>query len=313
VDEIRGVRPVSDLIVILGPTASGKTRLAVEVAKHIDGAIISADSRQVYRGMDIGTGKDRHVYGDISHYLIDIVDAGETYHVARYWADFHAALAAIQQQGRQPIVCGGTGLYIQSILQPYNYSTVPVDTVLRQSLEPLSIDALKHELGALPIPTGFRPDTSTKKRLIRAIEIAVWCTKGEEIPMGPPPTPATLFGLAPPVDVRRRAITERLTERLGAGLIDEVRGLLEQGIPPDRLVYYGLEYKYTTLYLLGELKYEQFVDRLNTEIHRFAKRQMTYFRKMEKDGLDIHWLVNGPVSDMAAELIAKVRKKGVVN
>lgn len=131
--------------------------------------------------------------------------------------------------------------------------------------------------------------------------------------MGPPPTPATLFGLAPPVDVRRRAITERLTERLGAGLIDEVRGLLEQGIPPDRLVYYGLEYKYTTLYLLGELKYEQFVDRLNTEIHRFAKRQMTYFRKMEKDGLDIHWLVNGPVSDMAAELIAKVRKKGVVN
>src|SRR5690606_5028935 len=140
--------------------------------------------------MDIGTGKDRHVYGDISHYLIDIVDAGETYQVARYWADFHAALAAIQQQGRQPIVCGGTGLYIQSILQPYNYSTVPVDTVLRQSLEPLSIDALKHELGALPIPIGFRPDTSTKKRLIRAIEIAVWCTKGEEIPMGPPSTPA---------------------------------------------------------------------------------------------------------------------------
>lgn len=312
-DQIRGVRPISDLIVILGPTASGKTRLAVEVAKQIDGAIISADSRQVYRGMDIGTGKDRHVYGDIPHYLIDVIDAGETYHVARYRTDFHAALAMIQQQGLQPIVCGGTGLYIQSVLKPYDYSAVPVDTALRQSLERLPTDALRRELEGLPVPVGFRPDTSTKKRLIRAIEIAVWCTKGAEIPMGPPPIPATLFGLDPPVDMRRRAITERLVQRLEAGLINEVRGLLQQGIPPDRLVYYGLEYKYTTQYLRGELDYERFVSRLNTEIHRFAKRQMTYFRKMEKDGLDIHWLANGQVSDMAAEVIAEMKKRGVVS
>jgi len=294
------------LIVILGPTASGKTRLAVEVAERINAAIISADSRQVYRGMDLGTGKDLADYGDIPHYLIDILEPGDTYHMARYREDFHNALAAIRQQGKRAILCGGTGLYIQSVLQGLDHSMVPVDAALRRSLEPLSIDALILKLQGLPIPTGFKSDTSTKKRLIRAVEIASWCSRQPLPPVDYPPVSAILFGINPPVDVRRQRITERLVQRLESGLIAEVKGLLDRGIPPGKLMYYGLEYKYTTQYLLGELDYEQFFARLNTEVHRFAKRQMTYFRKMEKDGFEIHWLPNGTTNDMVNEIMIKL-------
>ena len=292
-----------DLIVILGPTASGKTQLAVALAKRINAAIISADSRQVYRGMDLGTGKDLAVYEDIPHHLIDILDAGETYHVARFREDFHSALLSIRQQGKRAILCGGTGLYIQSVLQGLDYSAVPVNTTLRQSLNALSVHALMQKLRELPIPTGFKPDTSTNKRLIRAIEIAEWCNRHPLPPTSYPPVPATLFGIDPPVEVRRRRITERLAQRLEGGLVAEVKGLLDSGIPPEKLIYYGLEYKYTTQYLLGELDYELFFARLNTEIHRFAKRQMTYFRKMEKDGLEIHWLANGTTADMVNQIV----------
>lgn len=287
------------LLVILGPTASGKTALAVEVARRINGAIISADSRQVYRGMDIGTGKDLDAYGDIPYYLIDIVDAGETYHVAQYQADARRALDHIAQQGKQPILCGGTGLYIQSVLQPFPYSTVPVDSDLRQTLAPLPLNELQQMLRTLPSPTGFQPDTSTRKRIIRAIEIATWCR--HQPPATPAYTPldATLFGLNPPVDLRRQRITERLRHRLGQGMLNEIQMLLDRGIPPEKLLYYGLEYKYATQYLRGEMTYADFITRLNTEIHRFAKRQMTYFRKMEKDGLHIHWLPMNPIEHLA--------------
>jgi len=291
------------LLVILGPTASGKTELAVELARRINGAIISADSRQVYRGMDLGTGKDLNVYGDVPYYLIDIVAAGERYNVKRYREDVQHALGLISNQGKQPILCGGTGLYIQSVLQGFNYSSVPVNPELRNTLATLSLDALREHLDQLPLPRGFMPDTSTAKRLVRAIEIASWCLHT------PPPLPAstsikaTIFGLNPPVSIRRQRITERLSQRLKAGLLEEVKHLLGSGIPAERLLYYGLEYKYATQYLQGQLDYEVFLARLNTEIHRFAKRQMTYFRKMEKDGLNIHWLSGDTLESQCEEVL----------
>ncbi len=276
----------------------------MEVAKRTNGAIISADSRQIYRGMDLGTGKDIQVYGDVPYYLIDVRKAGETYHVTQYQQDFHEALAIIRQQGKQPILCGGTGLYIQSVLQGLDYGIVPVNVPLREILEPLAIETLKEKLLKLPVPNGFKADTSTKKRLIRAIEIAEWCQYRSLPPSSYPSVPSSIFGINPPIEVRRQRITERLRQRLESGLVEEVRNLLQDGLPPEKLIYYGLEYKYTTQYVLGELDYETFFARLNTEIHRFAKRQMTYFRKMEKDGLAIHWLEDGATADMAEELIA---------
>lgn len=296
------------ILVILGPTASGKTKLAVEVARRINGAIISADSRQLYRGMDLGTGKDLDAYGDVPHFLIDILDAGETYHMTKYRADFYQALLTIQQQGKQPILCGGSGLYIQSVLQPFEYSTVPINDVLRRALSPLSMLTLLERLHTLPAPPRFHADTSTKKRLIRAIEIATWCLHHAP-PIAPyPSASAQLFGINPPVELRRKRITERLQQRLEIGLLTEVQTLLDRGVSPEKLIYYGLEYKYATQYLQGEFDYEIFFNRLNTEIHRFAKRQMTYFRKMEKDGLTIHWLSLGTVKEMADEIVKNFRK-----
>ena len=304
-DAVCGVR----LVIILGPTASGKTQLAVEVARHTNGAIISADSRQIYRGMDLGTGKDLKEYGDVPYYLIDIREAGDTYHVSQYREDFHSALDTIRQQGKQAILCGGSGLYIQSVLQGFDYSVVPVNTLLRDMLEPLAIETLREKLLQLTLPGDFKADTSTKKRLIRAIEIAIWCQYQPLPPSSYPPVPANVFGINPAVEVRRQRITDRLSLRLELGLVEEVRKLLQSGLDPEKLMYYGLEYKYTTQYLLGEMDYDTFFARLNTEIHRFAKRQMTYFRKMEKDGVEIHWLSNGTVIDMADEIMVKIGRR----
>lgn len=294
------------LIVILGPTASGKTRLAVRLAEQLNGAIISADSRQVYRGMDIGTGKDLTEYGDIPHYLIDLVAPGTAYHLAQYRRDFPAAMQEIYQRGQQPILCGGSGLYIQSVLQQMPYSDVPVHKQRRAELHHLATSDLRQLLSTLSIPADFKVDTSTKKRLIRAIEIAEWMQSNALPQQDSAPPKAVIFGLNPDVETRRTRITARLKERIQNGLLDEVKRLMASGVSSEQLLYYGLEYKYVTQYLLGELDYNTFFARLNTEIHRFAKRQMTYFRKMEKDGLQIHWLKENDMEKMAEEIRARL-------
>lgn len=291
----------SPLITILGPTASGKTRLAVEVARRVEGAVISADSRQVYRGMDIGTGKDLSEYGEIPYHLIDIVDPGMPYDIAQYQHDFRNALLEITAQGLRPVLCGGSGLYIQAVLQDYQYTAVPPNPDLRLSLSHESVESLRQILSRRTLPPVFKVDTSTKKRLIRAIEISDWL---EHTSLPTPQSPSTkplVLGVNPELETRRKRITERLHQRLDDGLLQEVRELLDKGVKPERLIYFGLEYKYATQYLQGELEYEPFVAKLNTEIHRFAKRQMTYFRKMEKDGLHIHWLASEEPGEMLEE------------
>lgn len=289
---------IPPLIVILGPTASGKTRVAVNLAKQINGAIISADSRQVYRGMDIGTGKDIEEYDDVPHYLIDIIDPGAPYNVSQYRRDATAAFQAARLSGKQPILCGGTGLYIHALLTGMPYSDVPVDDAFRGKLESLSTPLLVSRLADTTLPPDFTPDISTRKRLVRALEIAEWY--GSNANDLPPPTTmeALVFGIQIPVEQRRILITKRLNERLQNGMVEEVRNLLKKGITAEQLIRYGLEYKYVTQYISGEMDYDDMVARLNTEIHRFAKRQMTYFRKMEKDGVSIRWIAGRNVAEL---------------
>lgn len=282
---------LEDLLIILGPTASGKTKFAVACAELLNGEIISADSRQVYRHMDIGTGKDLAEYGNIPYHLIDIVEPGEKYNIHRFSHDFEAAYRDIVQRGKHPIVCGGTGFYIQSLIAPQPYSQVPVDDVFRKEMEALEKDELQSLLKSSSLPSDFDVDYSSKKRMVRALEIAAWAKNNPTQRLQPMKTySATLIGLNPDLETRRQRISTRLQERLGAGMIEEVRSLLDMGITHDELEYYGLEYKYISYYLQGTLTYEAFVRKLETEIHRYAKRQMTYFRKMEKDGATIKWI-----------------------
>lgn len=284
-----------DLLIILGPTASGKTKFAVACAEILNGEIISADSRQVYRHMNIGTGKDLNAYGSIPYHLIDVVDPGEKYNIHQFLKDFESAYQEIVSRGKQPIVCGGTGFYIQSLIHPQPYTQVPVDEVFRQKIELLDKSEIKSLLQDNPPPSDFEVDYTSKKRMIRALEISDWIRKNPTYSF-PPLTSykATLIGLNPDVATRRQRISQRLHERLEAGMIDEVHLLLQMGVTHSELEYYGLEYKYISHYLQGKLSREACVQKLETEIHRYAKRQMTYFRKMEKDGANIHWI---PVSD----------------
>lgn len=278
-------------IVILGPTASGKTKLAVELASRLNGAIISADSRQVYKGLDIGTGKDLSEYSDVPYYLIDILEAGERYHISRFLADAKLALEDIHNKKLTPIICGGTGHYLQGLLQGYDFSDVPKDESQRQLLEKLDTETLSQMLEQIPKPKQFQPDFSTRKRIIRALEICRWLQENSDYVAREPLCPdALVYGINPDLEQRRVNISRRLHVRIQEGLIDEVQTLLDGGITPDQLIYYGLEYKYTTLFLTGQLSREAYIRKLETEIHRYAKRQMTYFRKMEKDGIKIHWL-----------------------
>jgi len=286
------------LLVILGPTASGKTHLATRVAHEIGGEIISADSRQVYRQMDIGTGKDLEEYDvngtTIPYHLINIRDAGEKYNVNNFQHDFRDSYQKIVAAKHIPVVCGGTGFYIYALLKGHANDTVPVNEALRAELESLSNEELSARFRAFQSRYHGLADISTRKRLIRALEIATFLNEhpGAAIDFGSESTaqPAIIFGLNPPVGTRRERISKRLADRLNQGLIEEVQNLLNQGITADSLIYYGLEYKYVTLYLTGELGYEEMHVKLETEIHRFAKRQMTFFRKMEKDGLKINWI-----------------------
>jgi tRNA dimethylallyltransferase len=286
------------LLIILGPTASGKTHLAARVSSQIGGEIISADSRQLYKGMDIGTGKDLHEYTvdghQIPYHLINIREAGEQYNVHAYQKDFWEAYSRISESARVPVVCGGTGFYIYSLLKGQAFTSVPVDGALRESLNELTKEELEKRFHASY--SAFHPvaDTSTHKRLIRAIEISDYLNANpaaeKEMVSLSKKYEAVIFGLNPPVDTRRKRISERLVHRLENGLVEEVRSLLDNGLSAEQLIYYGLEYKYITMYLTNQLNYKEMHQTLESEIHRFAKRQMTFFRKMEKDGLIINWL-----------------------
>jgi len=279
-----------DLICILGPTASGKTTLAVALAKMLNGEIISADSRQVYRGMDIGTGKDLEEYQGIPYHLIDILNAGEIYGVGQFQKDFNRVLGEIRNRERIPILCGGTGLYIQAVLQNFSHTYVPRDFALRDSLINKEFSELKQLFEELPMASAFNADTSTHKRLIRAIEIAKWLENNQLAEESALPIRPIIFGINADLNTRRENISSRLRDRFNKGLVTEVQRLLEKGISADMLIFYGLEYKIITQYLQGDYTFEECFNKLEIAIHQFAKRQMTYFRKMEKDGLEIHWI-----------------------
>lgn len=290
-------------LVVLGPTASGKTHCAVQLAAQLDAEIVSADSRQVYRGMDIGTGKDLSEYTlpdgrQIACHLIDICEAGTKYNVYEYQRDFVRVWHDIRSRGRQVILCGGTGLYIEAVLKAYPLVSVPENPALRERLAGLSLAELTTLLADYKQRHGDRlhnqTDVDTVKRAIRAIEIEDYYEQHEgelqrEAEAYPRLRPF-IIGLEVDRDMRRRRISDRLHQRLAQGMVEEVRGLLDSGIAAEDLIYYGLEYKYLTLYVTGRLGYGQMVAQLETAIHQFAKRQMTWFRGMERRGLTIHWL-----------------------
>lgn len=274
--------PKERVIVILGPTASGKTALAVEIAKEINAEIISADSRQVYRQMDIGTGKDLSEYGDVPYHLINICNPGEKYHLGQFIEDFQLIYKSLLLQNKRIILCGGTGLYIQSVIQGNKYAQIPSEPGFKETLYPLEKDTLLSRLRTYEKPTDLFIDVSTKKRIIRGIEILEWLKKNPETPTKNENLDVLVLGLNPDRLQRREKISRRLQQRIQQGLIKEVEMLLISGVSHVELQYYGLEYKYTSKYLLGELTYNDFYQKLEIEIHRYAKRQMTYFRKMEK-------------------------------
>ena len=297
---------VKGLITILGPTASGKTPLATALAvalpRGADGAvvgeIISADSRQVYRGMDIGTGKDLGDYvvgGEaVGYHLIDICEPGTKYNLFRYQQDFFDAYEDIQSRGRQPILCGGTGLYIEAVLRGYSLSPVPQNAELRQRLEGKPLAELTKRLEDLKALSGTTmhntTDVDSCQRAIRAIEIETYCLKHPVPRRELPPLEALVVGVDISRELRREKISRRLRERLNHGMVEEVRTLIDSGIAPDDLIYYGLEYKYVTEYVVGRLTFEQMKSQLEIAIHQFAKRQMTWFRGMERRGTTIHWI-----------------------
>lgn len=286
-----------DALCVLGPTASGKTRYAVALARYLGESgkvceILSADSRQVYRGMDIGTGKDMEEYGEIPVHLVDIVDAGTKYNIFEYQRDFSRAYSDILSRGAFPIICGGSGLYIEAATRGYELVEVKPNEQLRAELEPKPMEELIDILTKLKAEKGDKPhnhtDFDTKKRVIRAIEIEM--AQGEQRDPLPLPQNVLFIGVSVDRDTRNARIDARLQARLQEGMVEEVKRLLESGIPAENLIYYGLEYKFLTQYLIGELKYEEMVDGLRTAIHQFAKRQMTWFRGMERKGVEIRWI-----------------------
>ena len=290
--------PARRMITILGPTASGKTDLATHLAARLNAEIISADSRQVYRGMDIGTGKDLADYvingHVIPYHLIDICEPGTKYNLFRYQQDFLDCYEDIRSRGALPILCGGTGLYIEAVLKGYSLSPVPQNPKLRTELEGKNLEELTNILVDLKRRNHSvmhnKTDVDSCQRAIRAIEIETYnLTKPTEERLCPP-IDSLIIGVDIDREERRRKITKRLKERLKAGMIDEVDGLLKRGIPADDLIYYGLEYKFVTEYLIGKLSYDEMFRQLEIAIYQFAKRQMTWFRGMERRGFTIHWI-----------------------
>lgn len=283
---------MASILFLTGPTASGKTARAVDLAQAFGGEIISADSRQVYKGMDIGTGKDLSEYGTTPYHLIDIAPAGYRYNLFEYLRDFDTARTAIEAKGRMPIVCGGTGLYIESVLKGLHLPPVPENPSLRESLKGKNLAELSSLLASMK-SLHNNTDTDSVKRAIRAIEIETYYREHPEAALQASPQPLTdalVIGVDIPRDMRRERISIRLRQRLDDGMVDEVKHLLDSGLSPDDLIYYGLEYKFITLYLTGRMNYSEMTEELETAIHQFAKRQMTWFRGMERRGFIIHWL-----------------------
>lgn len=283
-----------DLITIIGPTASGKTTRAVWLAREMNAEIISGDSRQVYKGMTIGTGKDLEEYGDVPYHLIDIRDAGYKYNLHEYITDFNAALADIKGRGRKAILCGGTGMYVENALSGIRLPQVPENSSLRKELQKYTLEELTSMLAGMKTLHNVT-DVDTKARAVRALEIAYYYKDHPEAEdmasrKSAKPLDTLIIGIDISREARRDRISRRLRKRLEEGMIDEVQSLLDSGIEPEALIYYGLEYKYVTLYLTGKMSLPEMTTSLETAIHQFAKRQMTWFRGMERRGWRIHWL-----------------------
>lgn len=285
--------PGNDIITIVGPTASGKTSLAARLAYHLKTGIISADSRQVYRGMDIGTGKDLADYvvngQKIPYYLIDNCEAGDKYNLFEYQHDFHTVYSQIRERNQIPVLCGGTGLYVESVLKGFKLLRVPENKELREALLPKTPDELKQILESYG-PLHNTTDLDSAKRAIRAIEIADYTSRQPAGITEFEPLKGPVFCINIDREKRRERITKRLKSRLEEGMIDEVKSLLDKGIAPEDLIYYGLEYKFVTQYLTGLITYNELFIQLETAIHQFAKRQMTWFRGMEKRGFNIRYI-----------------------
>lgn len=300
-----------DLITILGPTASGKTSLATALAARLKTEIISGDSRQVYRRMDLGTGKDLSDYVvdgyKVPYHLIDIVEPGYKYNVFEYQRDFLVAYEDIKARGLLPILCGGTGMYLESILKGYRLLPVPENKELRESLASKSLEELTDILSRYKKLHNLT-DVDTVKRAIRAIEIEEYYLTQDVNARSFPEIHSLIVGVDIDRDLRRQKITNRLKKRLQEGMVDEVKALLKEGINPDDLIYYGLEYKYLTLYAVGKLSYDEMFSQLEIAIHQFAKRQMTWFRGMERRGFQIHWIdAEAPLNENVERIIDLIK------
>lgn len=297
-----------NLLTILGPTATGKTGLAAHVAAKINGEVISADSRQVYRGMDLGTGKDYEDYFvdgvEVPSHLVDIEAAGVHYNVYRFQTDFINVFGEIQGRNKFPVLCGGSGLYLEAVLKNYRLIEVPPNKELRKELEGKSLEELTEILKAMKPELHNDTDVETDRRAIRAIEIEKYYAEHQQEDSEMPNIQSLNIGIDFDRNMRRERITKRLKQRLDEGMLDEVQQLLDSGLTPEQLIYYGLEYKFLTLHLIGELSFDDMFSKLEIAIHQFAKRQMTWFRGMEKRGTKIHW-VNGhlPMEEKVEEII----------
>lgn len=283
-----------NLITILGPTATGKTGVAAHLAARLNGEVISADSRQIYRGMDLGTGKDYADYFvegiEIPSHLIDIEEAGVHYNVYRFQTDFIKVFGEIRSRNKFPVLCGGSGLYIEAVLKNYRLTEVPPNKELRKELEGKTLDELTEILTKLKPKLHNQTDVETDRRAVRAIEIEKYYAENPQFDSSFPEINSLNIGIDFDRELRRQRITTRLKQRLEEGMLDEVQKLLDSGLTPEQLIYYGLEYKYLTLHLTGELSYDEMFRQLEIAIHQFAKRQMTWFRGMEKRGTKIHWI-----------------------
>ena len=297
-----------NLLTILGPTATGKTGLAAHLAAQLNGEVISADSRQVYRGMDLGTGKDYEDYFvdgiEVPSHLVDIEDAGEHYNVFRFQTGFIEVFNEIQSRNKFPVLCGGSGLYLEAVLRNYRLIEVPPNKELRKELEGKTLEELTEILKELKPELHNETDVETDRRAIRAIEIEHYYRNNPKEDSEMPEIRSLNVGIDFDREMRRQRITTRLKQRLDEGMLDEVQKLLDSGLTPEQLIYYGLEYKFLTLHLIGELSFDEMFSKLEIAIHQFAKRQMTWFRGMEKRGTKIHW-VNGhlPMDEKVHEVL----------